>query len=75
MATVLNKQIQKPIQDEAWYLPYFPAPAHDNYGLECSGPEIKLSALLQDSWSLQTQILLTFHCGNPFLPDKEKAQQ
>ena len=75
-ATVLNnKQIQKPIQDEAWYLPYFPAPAHDNYGLECSGPEIKLSALLQDSWSLQTQILLTFHCGNPFLPDKEKAQQ
>ena len=75
-ATVLNnKQIQKPIQDEAWYLPYFPAPAHDNYGLECSGPEIKLSALLQDSWSLQTQILLTFHCGNPFLPDKEKPQQ
>ena len=75
-ATVLNnKQIQKPIQDEACYLPYFPAPAHDNYGLECSGPEIKLSALLQDSWSLQTQILLTFHCGNPFLPDKEKPQQ
>ena len=48
--TVLNnKQIQKSIQDEAWYLPYFPAPARDNYGLECSAPEIKLSALLQDS--------------------------
>lgn len=50
MATVLsNKKIQKPIQDKAWYLPCFLAPARDNYDLECSGPEIKLSALLQDS--------------------------